>query len=240
MRALAVLVLIRTAVAEPMLTEFDTKPPREARDLTLGACQATITLKGAIADVVLKQAIRNPSDHAHSALYKLRLAKTATVVGASFDGAPSTFVPIHAPTQKFDDGIDPLLVTRGDLLDDDTQIYNAITEPLHAQREAELGVHWTQLAEITDGAMRVSLPARLDGSTCMVDLRVQPGPGVRVKVATPRFEWKGDIAAEAQLVLGTQPVVWVQTQDLADGWLARAVTVIAPPIRSDAGPRRVA
>lgn len=238
MRWLLLALFAGTASADPLIGEFDAIAPlREARDLTLGPCQATVMLKGAIADITLTQVIRNPTDHPHSAVYELRVAKHATVIGASLDGQPSTAVATHAPAQTFDT-TDPLLVTTGEDLPDGSRIVRAITEPIRSQRETELGLHWTQLADVTDGALRVALPSR-GGSSCMVDVRAQPAPGVRIAVAQPRITWTGETAAEAQLITGAQPVAWDQTQPLGDGWIAHALTVIAPAVRADPGPRRV-
>ncbi|MFT3694763.1 MAG: VWA domain-containing protein [Kofleriaceae bacterium] len=239
MRWILLALLVRTAAADSLLSEFDAQTPiREARDLTLGPCQATVTLKGAIADITLRQVIRNPADHPHSAVFDLHLAKDATVIGAMLDEQPSTFVPTKSATQKFDTS-DPLLVTMGDDLADGTQVVHAVTEPIKAQRELDLAVRWTQVAEITDSSLRVRFPARVDGSTCMIDVKAQPGPGVHVTVSQPRVTWTGEAAAEAQLSFGAQPIAWDQSEPLGDGWIAHALTVIAPAVRSDAGPRRV-
>jgi Mg-chelatase subunit ChlD len=111
--------------------------------------------------------------------------------------------------------------------------------PIEPDHDVALAFHWTAVATISGGALRLRLPGR----ACHVRVHVAPGAGATVtKVRTGTtdvrggFELAGDVELVADLAYG-KPLTWTQVQPLADGYVARATTRLAPVARGSSAQR---
>jgi hypothetical protein len=155
----------------------------------------------------------------------------------SVDRATSIGVAANPPSELRDSsevlGADPAIAIKVG------SRYRVILKPLASEREITLGLRWTQIADIHDGALHARLPGRPDGVSCVVTTKVEAVPGAIAKTP-PVFTMSTDDAIiDVPLALpGKAPIAWLATTDLGDGKVARALTLLAPALRTDTGPRR--
>jgi hypothetical protein len=257
---LAAICLVTLASAAHA-TSFEEFAPavrvRDAAQLYEASCDLDVDIKGAVASVEMKQRIVNPGPGAMAAIYEHQLPAGAVVTGfaiRSGKGAVETALAVPAAfrTAEVDSaevlGADPAILRKlGDAR------YEIIAQPIAADHEVVLITRYTMVVTPRAGALRVVIPGRTAAgklTACKGTVKVTPGPGTTVKQI--RIAGKDAGRASALLavdttavsidveldVAGTQPVVWSQTQALAEGWNASLVTVLAPRTKA-AGARRV-
>ncbi|MCW5805484.1 MAG: VWA domain-containing protein [Deltaproteobacteria bacterium] len=230
--------------------------PRPSSQLYEAACDADITVAGAVATVEMRQRIVNPGPEAMAASYEFTLPAGAVITGAAVKADAALAVPAKAPAVHAGNadvlGADPLVVRA---VPGQADRYQAILQPLEPGHDAALAIRYALIAEPRAGALRMVFPAHVtDGkmTVCRANLRATPGPGatitnVRVggintgKGGAAAFVMDGkDVVVDLDLDAGgaKEPLVWTQTQPLADGWSASLVTVIGPRVKA-AGARRV-
>ena len=117
MRLVLLIALARTASADPVLSEWNENTQlRPAEQLELGPCTIAVTFRGAIAELELHQAIRNPGPGELAGSYDLDLPAAATMIGVGIDGASGIGVPVNPNHEQTDStdvlGSDPALVSR--------------------------------------------------------------------------------------------------------------------------------
>jgi len=195
-------------------------------------CELAIELRGAVADATLRRPVEPSAD---AQVVDLALPPGARLVGVTL-GAPSVPVSRTFDSQLVTDrevvGADPVLAMQPN--DGEARV---IIQP--TTRKQLLVARWTTTADIIDGELELVLPAHAaDG--CHGSLRASPGPGAaikRVRVdgtatrgASASFEVPDrqlTLAAELQFAR-PEPIAWVQDEAMGDGFVARALTVIAP------------
>jgi hypothetical protein len=238
---LAALLVSSIASADPMLYEWNAATPRRpAEQLRLGACAITATFHGAIGEFELRQKIANPTASELASAFELGLVPGATLIGIAVDKATSVGVPASPPAQLSESpdilGADPAIaLVIGDL----GSRYRVIMKPLASEREITLALRWTQIADIHDGALHARLRGRPDGVSCVVTTRVEPGPSAAAKTPAVFTMSTEDAVIDVPLTLSSKaPIAWLASTDLGAGQVARALTVLAPPLRTESGPRR--
>jgi hypothetical protein len=255
---LAVLASSTAALGEPVLEEYDTtRRLVPASQLTLGACDLDVQFRGAIIDAELHQRIHNAGPAKLGTSYEVALPAAAQVIGFALRDratALAVTVPAGPPAEVMDSdrvlGADPALVTQLDPDDRGHVVYRTILQPFAADHDVTVALHWTDVAEIHDGALHYTLPGGLGAPACMVRVTTALGPGAKVQqvraggtplATTPTFTLgRDDLAVDVELAIApNEPIAWVQSAELGDGLTARAVTVIAPPPRAEAGARHV-
>jgi Mg-chelatase subunit ChlD len=236
--ALAALLVASTAAADPMLYEWNAATPRRpAEQLRLGACAIGATFHGAIVEFELRQKIANPTASELASAFEIGLVPSATLIGVAVDHASSIGVPVNPPAELRDSpdvlGADPAIaISLGSR-------YRVIMKPLASEREVTLSLRWTQVADIHDGTLHARVPGRPDGVSCVVTTKVESVPGATAKTP-PMFTMSTDdaIIDVPIAIAGKAPIAWLSTTDLGDGKVARALTMLAPALRTDTGPRR--
>lgn len=255
--AAAGVLLLATApaVAETSFVEYsNTVPSRPTQQLFEAACDLDIQLRGAVATVEVRQRIVNPGPDAFGGSYGFDLPRGATLTGFSLrtkGGADQAIVIPGAFSSVDIDarpalGADPALLIA--LPEGAPSQYAIRLQPIAPDHDVVMTTKFSTLAEIRAGAMRLVLPARTGTgklTACRGSVRASAGPGAaigRVVVGGVEAGTRGtatfvldtkDLAIDAALELkGRDPVVWTQTQPLADGWSATLVTVAAPAMRT--------
>lgn len=254
----AVLVVTTTSLthAGPWSEYGVAQPLRPAEQLAEAGCEMSIELRGAIAEVEVRQRLTNPGPAALAATTELELPDGAQLIGASLQRGRSKFEAAVSVTLSGAEervmspgvlGSDPLLVTRIPSHENGRPRFRLIAQPLDAEQEITIATRWTATADVHGGALHLLLPGRGAGApTCRVLAHVQPGPGAavaRMRIdgvelglrSTASFE-VGSMDATLSAVLAfkrQEPLVWVQTQALGEGYTAQATTVLMPPVRSD-------
>jgi Mg-chelatase subunit ChlD len=233
-------------------------PQRPAETLRETACELDLELRGAVAVVELRQRIQNPGAAPLAASLEHELPAGAQVTGLSIreGGAPAAAalpVDAHSPSIRGAspgiDGVDPALGARlpgGG--------FHIILQPIAAGRDVLVTTRYVAPAEPRSGGLRLVLPGRAGApaaAACKGTVRATPGPGAAVRaIRVGGTETAGaraalalgaqDLAIHAELAIaGAQPLAWVQTQPLADGWSASLVTVLGPAQARSASARRV-
>lgn len=235
-------------------------PVRTAQQLVETACEIDVELRGAAAVVELRQRIANPGAGALAASLELELPAGAEVIGFSLrdpsGAAPQAALPVdaHSPSIRGAtpgiEGVDPALAARAA-----GGGYHVILQPIAGGHEVLATTRYIAPAEPRSGALRLVLPGRAAPAklaACKGTVRATPGPGAAVrKIRVGAAETPGgraaplvldaqDVAIHVDLDLaGAQPIVWTQTQPLADGWSASLVTVLGPQQVKSASNRRV-
>ena len=235
---LAALLAASTAAADPMLYEWNAATPRRpAEQLRLGACAIDATFHGAIVEFELRQKIANPTASELASAFEIGLVPSATLIGVAVDRATSVGVPVDPPINLSDSpdvlGADPAIaINLGSR-------YRVIMKPLASEREITLALRWTQVADIHDGALHARVPGRPDGVSCVVKTKIESVPGATAKTP-PLFTMSTDDAIiDVPIAIASKaPIAWLSTTDLGDGKAARALTMLAPALRTDTGPRR--
>ncbi len=228
--------------------------PGPLEQLTESACDVDVSLRGAIAEVEMRQRIANPGPALLALVTELELPPGAQLVevAAQKDRRKTErSVPVSAAAASevvASDavlGADPLLATALTPRDGHPR-YRLIVQPIQPEHDATITARWIGAGELRDGEVRVALPAH-PGLKCRVAVHATPGPGARVG----HIRFNGVDAgsaiyelADAELTIGVElvlaraePAVWTQTESLGGGVTARAITVVTPGVRLVA-PRR--
>jgi hypothetical protein len=255
----AVLVVTTTSLvaAAPPWSEFGVAQPlRPAEQLSEASCEMSIEVRGTIAEVEMRQRVVNPGPAALAAAMDFELPADAQLIGMSLQRGRGKLEGAVAVTTW--SGGDETVVSRDVLGPDPAILYQLgphtngrphfrfIAQPIESEQEITVHTRWLAVADIAGGALRLPLVGRGDGApACRVLAHVQPGPGAsvaRMRVdqqelglrSTASFELgAADATLTAQLAFKrSEPLVWLQTQALGDGYTARAATVVMPPARS--------
>ncbi|MBV8762140.1 MAG: VWA domain-containing protein [Deltaproteobacteria bacterium] len=230
MRKLLVLLAVtRAAAAEPLGEYGDGVYLRTPAQITADPCEVALRFEGAIVDGWYREQLTNTTaDSPMGAVEEVTLPAGAVVVGAKLDAQGSVAIPTGYSSEPASDAVgpDPLLVTS--LFPDDAghPRVRLIVAPF--ARSATVQVHFTAIATVRGGAMRLALP----GWSCKRSVTVRPLAG-----ATLAREHDSPTEAVAELAYG-RPLVWTQAQVLGDGFTARATTTIAPVAKAP-GAKRV-
>ncbi len=229
-------------------------------DTTLGGdglfeatCDIDVDMRGALAQVEVRQRIVNPGQSEMAATYDFDLPRGATITGFTFKGdrgaeqalaIPGAFSTVDV-NARLAIGVDPALLTAQGV--DDPGQYLIRVQPIAGDHEVLLTTRYTMVGDIRGGAIRLVLPGRGgDGklTACRGAVRASAGPGARIsgfrigKAGTSKSSATfvvdhDDVEIDATLeITGRQPIVWTQSQPLVDGWTATLVTVAAPPIKT--------
>lgn len=253
--ATALGALYSAASAAGSLTEDNRQwgAPRDAEQVFEAACDMDIELRGALAQVEVRQRIANPGPDEMAATYTFDLPRGATITAFSVkhDGTTDAALPISGDFNSVDVatrpvlGADPALLTETSV-DGETQ-YRVRLQPIAPDHEVVLTTRYTALGEIRGGAIRLVLPGRGTVgklTACRGTIRASAGPGATIagfkigtaqtSKATTTFVLDAqNLAIDAQLAIaGRDPVVWTQTEPLADGWAATLVTVASPALKT--------
>ncbi|HEY5925215.1 MAG TPA: VWA domain-containing protein [Kofleriaceae bacterium] len=245
------------AYADTGWSEFGNGHPLErAVAIEETACELDVTLHGAIAQVEERMRITNPGHNSYGAVTELELplgaqlvaleikhgkatrAETARAVATGFKTERTTSEDVIAP--------DPALVTAlppGN----GRERFRLIVQPLAFGLEATITTRWTAIAQITGGALRLTLPGRA-GKPCRGTITAKPGPGAtvaRVRVAGKESKARtfsleaNDLTLDVDLAFKrNEPLMWTQSESLGDNLTAQAITIVTPPGRA-VGAKRV-
>lgn len=253
--ATAALVLsVQVASAETSLSEdAPGMPSGPADQLFEAACDIDVDMRGALAQVEVRQRIVNPGPATMAATYEFDLPRGATITSFSFKGdrgveqalvVPGKFTSVDYEARPMI-GIDPALLTAQP--PDSASQYMIRVQPIAADHEVLLTTRYTMVGEIRGGAIRIVLPGRTRQgklTACRGSVRASAGPGARVsgfrignaaitRTTASFVVDEADTAIDATLEIGgRQPIVWTQSQPLIDGWTATLVTVAAPAIKT--------
>ena len=254
---LAAVVMIVGSAALANATTFDeyshNLAPRPASQLYEASCDVEVELHGAVAAIELRQRFVNSGAQAMAGLYELELPKGAVVTGLAVGAEKALVVPAGFKSAEVESpdvlGADPAELHR--TADGRHEI---VLQPIEPGHDALVTTKYTALAVPRAGAFRLVMPGRASTgklASCKGVIRVTPGPGAavsRIRVnnvavgtrsSAPFAIDTADVALDVDLdVAGSVPVVWTQTQPLADGWSASLLTVLAPRVKA-AGARRV-
>lgn len=250
--ALAILVTARAALADTTLLEYDANlPPVPATRISEMSCELDVQLRGAVATGELRQRLASQGPGL-AASYELDLPAGATITGFSAAGVRAVPVPGEFRSVGVDErpmfGADPaVLVARHEGA---TSQYAIRVQPF--ARSVDLTTRFTMLAEIRAGALRLVLPGRSGAqlTACRATVRATGGPGASIgAIALDGVATKGATASfvigskpvtlDASLVFaGNVPVAWTQSEPLAGGLTATALTVVAPRVRAALQPTR--
>ena len=220
MRKLLVLLAVtRAAAAEPLGEYGEGVYLRTPEIVKAEPCEVSLRFDGAIVDGWLRERLtKGGTAEPLGAVEEFTLPAGALLVGATLDGQPAVAVPAGYSSEPASDavGADPLVVTS--LLPDETgrPRVRAIVAPFVSS--ATLQLHFTAVAEVRGGALRLALP----GWNCRRSVTVKPLAG-----ATLAREHDSDSEVVAELAYA-RPLVWTQVQALGDGFAARATTRLAP------------
>ena len=250
----ALLLSASVAGAETTLTE-DTLGASSgpAQQLFEAACDIDVDMRGALAQVEVRQRIVNPGPTEMAATYDFDLPRGATVTSFTFKGErgveqalaiPGAFTTVGVDARPVI-GIDPALLTAEP--PDSSAQYRIRVQPIAPDHEVLLTTRYSMVGEIRAGAIRVVLPGRSRESkltACRGSVRASAGPGARIsgfrigKAVTAKSMASFvvddvDVAVDATLeIAGRQPLVWTQSQPLVDGWSSTLITVAAPSIKT--------
>ncbi len=232
---------------------------RPAEQLQEQACELDLELRGGVAVVELRQRIANPGVRALAASLEHELPAGAQVIGLAVRepgaAAATAALAVDAASPSLRgkapglDGSDPALGARlpgGG--------YHVILQPIAPGREVQGITRYVAPARPRGGGLALVLPGRdgAAGAPCKGTVRATPGPGATVRRihvggvetaggrAAPITLGARDVAIHVELAIaGAQPIAWVQTQPLTDGWSASLVTVLGPAQVKAAAARRV-
>lgn len=222
--------------------------PRPLDQLTESACDIDLSLRGAIAEVEMRQRLANPGPALLAATSILELPPGAQLVEVAAQPdrkkTERSIVVDSAITSDLVEseavlGPDPLLATALAPLDGHPR-FRLIVQPIEPEHDTTITARWLVAGELRDGEIRVTLPAH-PGLPCRVFVHATPGPGA--KVARIRFDGVDaggttyelrdrDLTVAVELAFARRhPVVWTQTESLGNGYTARALTVATPGVR---------
>jgi len=232
---------------------------RPAEQLQETACELDLELRGAVAVVEQRQRIANPGATALAASLEQELPAGAQVIGLALReagaAAAQAALPVDAASPSIRggapglDGVDPALGARlpgGG--------FHVILQPIAPGRDVLVTTRYVAPAVPRGGGLRLVVPGRAGAgrAACKGSVRAAPGPGAAVRaIRVDGVETAGgrpapialgaaDVGIQVELAIaGAQPIAWLQTQPLADGWSASVVTVLGPPQVKSASSRRV-
>ena len=209
------------------------EPAQPLSQLTEAACDVDVSLRGAIAEVEMRQRLANPGPALLAATSVLELPHGAQLVEVAAQpdrkkaersimvGAAITSDTITSDAVL---GADPLLATALTPLDGHPR-YRLILQPIEPEHGTTITTRWIVAAELRDGQIRVTLPAH-PGLPCRGLLQVTPGPGT--SVAHIRYDGvdtgvRSFQLADTDVTIGVElafkraePVVWTQTESIGD------------------------
>lgn len=226
---------------------------RAATQLYEASCDMTVEVRGAVATVDIKQRIVNPQAPALAANVELAMPPGSRITSFSANGQAAVPVAATSPSLLYETldgadafGVDPaFLRTRDDG-------YQIILQPIAPGDDIKLATRYVTVASVRSGGLRVVLPGR-DAqklTACKGHVRALPGPGATVRaIRISGTETRGarapltvdvdDVTIDIELAIaGNRPILWSQTQALADGWHASLVTALGPRVKAS-GARRV-
>jgi hypothetical protein len=126
----------------------------------------------------------------------------------------------------------------------DTHRYGISVQAIAPGRDIVVATRWVAPATIRGGALHFVVPGRGAGATpCRGAVHASPGPGVTAAelrvdgVPAANTFVLGGAPVELAIALAfarPEPVAWVQTETLGAGFVARAITVAAPPAKPSA------
>ena len=236
-----VLLTSASAHASAVFDEYsDTVRQQPATQLFEASCDISVDLRGAIATIDVRQRIANPGPSEMAALLELPLPAGGQVTRFATRGERGIVVNAHPETTEGTPvlGIDPAFLVR-----ENADSYRIILQPIEPDHDMVLETQIVAVAEPLGGMLRLVLPAR-DGSKLAMskgNVRATPGAGATVKkIHNAQFVLENkDVTIDVELDIASQtPILWTQTQSLADGWNASLVTVLGPRVKP-AGTRRV-
>lgn len=224
----------------------------DEEQLLEASCDITVDLKGAVAQVEVRQRIANPGSPI-AGTYAFDLPRGAVITGLSIRGETGVEAAVPIPgafntvdvTERPVLGADPALLVRQPA--EASSQYVLRLQPIPQDRELWITTRYFAIADVQASALRLTLPGRSHRgklTACRGTVRAAAGPGttlagIRVgKVVSPKATGTfvlddTDLAIEAVLSFaGREPVVWTQTAPLADGWAASVVTVAAPALKT--------
>lgn len=248
------------AAAETSFTEDNQRtPPAPTAQVFEASCDLDVELRGALAQVEVRQRIVNPGPDEMAVTYEFDLPRGATLTQMSLrgDGAiekalpiPGAFPSVDAETRPVL-GADPALLTAQ--APGSAAQYTVRLQPIAPNHEVILTTRYQMLGEIRASAIRVVLPGRATTgklTACRGVVRASVGPGATVQgfrigqavTARPSAAFVldvQDVTIDANLTfIGREPIVWTQTQPVVDGWSATLLTVVAPPIKTNTAQAR--
>lgn len=245
-----------TARAETSLEEYSANVShRSASQLSEAACDLDVQLRGAVATVEMRHRFVNAGPSGLAASYLFDLPRGATLTGFSLRNPGGTEQALAIPGAFNTVDVDARPVLEADpaiveaLPEGSPASYALRLQALAPEREVTVTLRYTALAEIRAGALRLVLPAHTQAATplapCRGSLRAVSGPGAtvgKVRVDGTEAGTRGaaafvvdgkPVVLEAELGFATpKPVVWTQTEALANGWSTTLVTVAAPLVRT--------
>jgi hypothetical protein len=256
MRHVLAVLALTTHVASadsPWLEYSSAQPVQPATQLVESSCELNVELHGALAEVTVSQRLTNPGPAALAATMDFDLPSGAQLIGVTAQRrgaktATAVAIPALHLTEKLAAGAtlgsDPLLVLARPPRDGHER-FRMIVQTLDPEQDIVIGTRWTAVAELRDGSIKLVLPGRHADAPCHGLVHAAAGPGAsieRIRVnhvergprTTATFE---HAAADTELtaVLGFKraaPVVWTQSMPLGDGWIAQAITVVTPAVKS--------
>ena len=209
--------------------------PRTPEQLEAHGCELAIEMKGAIVDAWMTEHVANKGPEPVGSIEELTLPVGAQLIEARVGAAGTVAVPSVYTQQPETEAVaaDPMIVTALAPDEHDRARFRAIVSPIEPGHDVALAFHWTAVATIARGALHLALPGR----ACHVSVRVTPGAGATVaklRVGDIGIKSGFDLAGDAELIADlayAKPLVWTQQQPLADGYVARATTQLAPMMR---------
>lgn len=263
MRILLTVLGVTTSVAraDSPWSEYSAgQPLRPATQLTEAACDLSVDLRGALADVQLQLRLTNPGPASLAAATQLELPPSAQLVDVTVkrgrgrpESARGVLEPITTTRLRADSALapDPVYV-HAIAPRDDRPRFRVVVQPMAAEQELSIGIRWTAIAELRDGAIRLVLPGRGDsaGARCRGVVSFKPGPGTTLESVrvdgveagargTATFEHgAADTTLAGVLAFKRpEPVVWTQSSPLGNGFTAQAITIATPAIKSTSARR---
>ncbi len=251
-----------SARAEAMLEEsFPGGARRTAALVYEASCDLDVTLRGAIAEIELRQRFVHPGTAGVGAdgvpdderttplgvMYRFDAPRDAVITGFSIRAGGTTetalALPADAPASIAVPG-SAIPADPGRLVWVGPDTYEVRLQPILPEREVITTTRMTAVASIEGGAIRLRIPSRASTrrlASCRGSVAALGGSGVSVGavrvdgVPAPgrtrgafTIEDKPVVIEAGVTVAGNDPVAWLQTEKLADGWFASALTVIAP------------
>lgn len=251
----AAVLVVTTGVAHADWSEYGVADPlRPAQQLVEASCDLSIELRGAVAEVTQRQKLTNPGPATLGAVTEFSLPVGGQLIGMSLQRGKKAEAAIPVAQWKGTEtvqsekvlGSDPAIVTALTPFDDERPRFRVIVQPLAQDQDVTLETRWVVAAEIRDGSLHLTLPARGHAAPkCRGLVQAKLGPGASVERIrldnveigvrpTATFEL-GATDATLSVVLAfkrNEPLVWQQTMPIGDGYSAQAITITTPAIRS--------
>jgi hypothetical protein len=262
-RALAFLgALLLSPVMPAGATSFeeygDGVPVRAAEQLSETACDVAVDLRGALATVEMTQRIANSGVKELASIHRFSIPRGAEITSFAVKLGNTAARAITVPANSHGELVESPAVLGADpavLQWVGQDEYEILAQPFYPGSDLTLITRYTTLATPRAGALQLVLPGRVAAgklAPCRGKITVAPGPSASVhairvnntpagnRVTAPFTLEIKDLAIDVDLdVAGTQPVIWQQTQALADGTTASLVTVLGPRVKAQIARRVV-